>query len=511
MTDTRPDDESNDLPEQIDEGVSVAHPDTADSDSVDAVALDAEVNAEDGEPLAEGALPDGEVDSTVGDEAVGEEGETHAHVDASVVEEEPAEARDEGFGSGSDQPAVADEPTVTDESADVDEPVAAEDGEGWLFDTPSELKSVQSWELPPDLIRDRPERRRLIPMWVWGAFAAAVGIIGVIVAAVMLFASSSSVTVPDVTGVALGVAESRLAQVGLSIEVEERRFSSEPVDQVLSQSPQANGELRRGDTVLVVVSGGTEEFQMPDVVGEGVALATSTLEGRGLVVRVDPIPSDLPSDTVIASTPSANSPVRTGDVVTLSVATPSGNGDVLKPYSLGGTVFVIDSPAPAEGSPSDIAMEVTRRLRSLLEASGATVILTRSTTATGAIDVAARERIALEASATALVGFDVEAAGAAGRIVGYPVAGQPAVVTSARQLASEATTQLARVAPPAIMEASTSDPVFNRSVVPWLRVRLGSLAARPDTQSFADPRWADSVARAIYVSLGEQFALGTQP
>lgn len=510
MTDTRPDDENNDPVEPLDEGDLVAHADNTDADSAADVEplADAAVDEEES-PTADAPAAD-EADSPADDEVSDDEGELDAEDDASIAEEAPAEAQDEQSGSDSEEPVEADEPSVSDAPADADEP-AAEDGDGWQFDTPSELKGVQTWELPPDLIRDRPERRRFIPMWVWGALAATVGVIGVIVAAVMLFASSSSVTVPDVTGVALGVAESRLAQVGLSIEVEERRFSSEPIDQVLSQSPQPNGELRRGDTVLVVVSGGTEEFQMPDVVGEGVALATSTLEGRGLVVRVDPIPSDLPSDTVIASTPSANSPVRTGDIVTLSVATPSGNGEVLKPYSLSGTVFVIDSPAPIEGSPNDIAMEVTRRLRSLLEASGATVILTRSTTATGAVDVAERERIALEASATALVGFDVEAAGAAGRIVGYPVAGRPVVVTSARQLASEATSELARVAPPAIMEASTSDPVFNRSVVPWLRVRLGSLAARPDTQSFVDPRWADSVARAVYVSLGEQFALGTRP
>lgn len=456
MTDILPEDESNDATRQADEDASVASPDTTDSEAEADVATDAEAGSEDEEPLAEDA-------------------------------------------SAADEPACSDEQTVGPE------------GEGWSFDTPSELKGVQAWELPPDLIRDRPERRRFIPLWLWGALAATVGVIGVIIGAVMLFASSARVTVPDVTGVALGVAESRLAQVGLTIEVEERRFSSEPVGQVLSQTPAADTELRRGESVQVVVSAGTEEFQMPDVVGEGVALATSTLEGRGLVVRVDIIPSDLPSDTVIASTPSANSPVRTGDIVTLSVATPSGDGEILKPYSLGGTVFVIDSPVPDEGAPNDVAMEVTRRLRSLLEASGATVILTRSTTATGAADVTARERIALEASATALVGFDVEAAGAAGRIVGYPVAGRPDVVTSARKLASQATSELARVAPPAIMEASTSDAVFSRSIVPWLRIRLGSLAARPDTQSFSDPRWADSVARAVYVSLGERFALGTQP
>lgn len=245
---------------------------------------------------------------------------------------------------------------------------------------------------------------------------------------------------------------------------------------------------------------------MPDVIGDGLALAQGTLESRGLVVRTEAVPSDLPSDTVLGSTPSPGQPVRTGDIVSLQIAAPGGSGNVLKPFQLEGTVFVID-PTESSFGGTDVSLEVGRRLRSLLEASGATVVMTRSSTTSAVVDVATRARAAAEASATAAIGLDVASAGAAGRIVTSPSAGQPSVVGASTRLAQSITTQLSSFAPPAVTRKVAGDDVLGPAGAPWVRIRLGSTVARPDQNSFGDPNWADSVARAIYLSIGEQFAL----
>ena len=75
---------------------------------------------------------------------------------------------------------------------------------------------------------------------------------------------------------------------------------------------------------------------MPDVVGNGLALAKGTLEDRGLIVIVEPVISDTASDTVLSTTPAAGAMVRTGDTVRLQVATSSTPGVDLQPYSLQG-------------------------------------------------------------------------------------------------------------------------------------------------------------------------------
>ena len=66
-----------------------------------------------------------------------------------------------------------------------------------------------------------------------------------------------------------------------------------------------NDKVPSNQGVTVVVSAGTEEFTMPDVVGEGLTLARSQLEQKGLEVQVEPQPSDQPSDTVLGSNPAA--------------------------------------------------------------------------------------------------------------------------------------------------------------------------------------------------------------
>lgn len=355
--------------------------------------------------------------------------------------------------------------------------------------------------LPP-ITRERPERDPIVPKPVWIAAAIAFGALLVALIAWYLLAAAARTTVPDVTGVSLEVATQRLEKIGLEVEVAERRFSAEPAGEVLEQRPAAGTQLSKGDAVRLVVSAGTEDFQMPDVIGLPIEEARVLLEERGLLVQVEMVSSETTSGTVVATTPAPGAAVRSGDPVRVQVSSSSATGATLKQFDLSGLVFAVD-PAPVEAGRPDITMDVTRRLRALLEASGASVVVLRSSNDTVTTD-AERASRAAEASASAGIGLSASSTGQTGR--GVIIAPSPfgsASPPTSSQLATAIASQLASAAAPVTQTVTAPDPVFTLPSLPWVRVTLGSFADQTDSAAFSDPAWADRVARAIYSGIGE--------
>ena len=263
----------------------------------------------------------------------------------------------------------------------------------------------------------------------------------------------------------------------------------------------------------VVVSGGTEEFNMPDLVGQGLSLARTQLEQRGLQIQVNVQPSDQPSDTVLATNPTAGSPMHTGDTVMLTVAQNSGGGSTttsgtLVPFSLTGVKITIDPSGPVSGQP-DAALEVARRLQSLLEASGASVHPTRSSADTGtAISATARQIKAREGSATVAVGLDVVSSGLPGVLVTYPSSSvSTAAAAPSLQLASQIASGFAASGIKARQSTSGSDVVLGATAAPYSRITLGTTGSTDDLANFRDVNWADKVARAIYQGIGSIYGV----
>ncbi len=352
--------------------------------------------------------------------------------------------------------------------------------------------------------RERPERPPYVPTWVLPTAAGVVAVLVLVVGLTLWLGVRAEVVVPDVVGVDEAVAEVRLAQAGLTLEVSERPFDASEAGTVLDQSPAAGESLKEGEAVRLVVSAGTEEFSMPDVIGLSVRIARVQLEERGLTVRVDEVESDAPENTVISSNPSPGARLRSSDMVRLTVAKKGDASDALLPYKLSGTVVAIDPTAVPAGA-KDATMEVARRLRSLLEASGATVIVTRSATATGSVP--AQPSTEITGSVSAIVGLDVAATGAPGlAVLTLSTPGKPLPSAAASNaLADEIANQLAKAGKSAAKDTIASDEILSSAPnSPGVRVRLGSAASKSDASDFADPIWFDTVARAVYKAIGER-------
>jgi N-acetylmuramoyl-L-alanine amidase len=432
-------------------------------------------------------------------------------------------------GTPSDNPAADAQDAPRDSSfgeSDVSEHSDAESSDGDTADAPADetpaaeaheapiphtvvitdpgQEAVDAFFGPVRIERERPSRPPLIPRWVWISLASLVGIVLISLGAWVWSTRLASIPVPTLTGIDVGVARTRLAEQGLELTVSEERFSSQPKQTVLSQNPSEGTKLKRGATVAVVVSAGSEQFAMPDVVGNGVLLARGRLETKGLDVRIDPQPSQMPSDTVLASNPAAGQPVHTGDIVRLTVAAAGPTTDLLLPFDMHGLTVVLD-PAPVNDALGDVPLDVARRVRSLVEASHGVVRTTRALADTSTLEAApARAQRAANGTATVAIGLTASTVGSGGLIVFSPSPVLPKASQSAK-LASVLASDLASESGAVSSSTSTTDSVLGATKAPWSRIQLGSYASREDAAKFADPNWEDAIARAIYRALGSLY------
>ena len=89
---------------------------------------------------------------------------------------------------------------------------------------------------------------------------------------------------------------------------------------MIDQTPTAGASLAEGSTVRLKVSKGPQPIAVPNVVGDNVQVATSTLQGAGFAVAVKHVDSDQPKDSVISQNPGAGTSQPPGTTITLQVS-----------------------------------------------------------------------------------------------------------------------------------------------------------------------------------------------
>jgi eukaryotic-like serine/threonine-protein kinase len=139
--------------------------------------------------------------------------------------------------------------------------------------------------------------------------------------AVTLVVSSGpqQVTIPSVVGETQEDAVARLREEGLSPIVRERS-SSEPVDTVIEQTPEAGQEVDEGSSVTIFVSNG-EVREVPDVTGLTQSEAEAELDDAGFGASVRTRTTDQPDEegTVLSQSPRGGVERREGATVTITV------------------------------------------------------------------------------------------------------------------------------------------------------------------------------------------------
>ncbi|MFF7973745.1 Stk1 family PASTA domain-containing Ser/Thr kinase [Streptomyces sp. NPDC007905] len=130
------------------------------------------------------------------------------------------------------------------------------------------------------------------------------------------------VKVPDLQGVPLGTAQSRLRAAGLEPGMVNRAFSDGVArGAVISTDPEAGIKRHAGSAIALLVSKGSP-IDVPDVTGEDLDSARQDLEGAGLKVTVSTqqVNSEYDKGQVARQTPAAGNRAAEGDTVTLTLS-----------------------------------------------------------------------------------------------------------------------------------------------------------------------------------------------
>jgi serine/threonine-protein kinase len=133
-------------------------------------------------------------------------------------------------------------------------------------------------------------------------------------------ASNKPVAVPDVMLLQRDLAKLKIEQAGLSAHIVRGTSDTTPPGQVADQDPPGGTKIGKGSTVTLTISTGKPKVKVPNVVGQDVASALTTLAGAGLQPKIVRIYSSEQPDTVTAQQPHAGDSVVKGTSVRINVS-----------------------------------------------------------------------------------------------------------------------------------------------------------------------------------------------
>jgi beta-lactam-binding protein with PASTA domain/tRNA A-37 threonylcarbamoyl transferase component Bud32 len=125
------------------------------------------------------------------------------------------------------------------------------------------------------------------------------------------------VPVPPVVGLSQSDAIAAIQAVGLKVGRIKQQASDQPAGNVIESRPPEGTSVDAGSSVTLVLS--TGEVAVPGVFGQTEAQARATLGQAGFDVSVVYVTGTGTPGTVVAQSPTADTPLRLGSVVTISV------------------------------------------------------------------------------------------------------------------------------------------------------------------------------------------------
>jgi eukaryotic-like serine/threonine-protein kinase len=149
-------------------------------------------------------------------------------------------------------------------------------------------------------------------VWSAGKFLLLLGALGAtfllfFVVSVRVALRAREVAVPALVGSTVNEATQNLADLGLSLRVDENRRVDErvPTGRIMQQDPPAGVQARRQRSIRVWVSSGPRTTTVPALVGQTERTAQMRLEQEGLeIASVTEFRSpDYPADAVVAQDP----------------------------------------------------------------------------------------------------------------------------------------------------------------------------------------------------------------
>lgn len=170
-------------------------------------------------------------------------------------------------------------------------------------------------------VRRRRSRRRIAELVLSGLAAA--GVLAALAFGVVQVYTrvSRSAIAPDVVGLSVGDAQTLARREGLNWQQTDINHDTIPAGTVISQIPEPDTAMEKGDSLLVAVSLGPVSTAMPDLNGMNYEDATARLKDRGFgnIVLIKTVSSS-PVGTVLGQSPKAGESFISGQSVELTIS-----------------------------------------------------------------------------------------------------------------------------------------------------------------------------------------------
>ncbi|MBE5801284.1 MAG: Stk1 family PASTA domain-containing Ser/Thr kinase [Clostridiales bacterium] len=144
----------------------------------------------------------------------------------------------------------------------------------------------------------------------------------------------NSTVAPDVVGMTREEGMAQAKRMGLNWQEKGLNHATIPAGQVIDQLPEAEADMRKGDSLLVTVSLGPQSNAMPSVTGMNYEEATTSLQGLGFSIVLIRTTSTEPLGRVLAQNPQAGGSYAIGQSVELTIS----GGSTLVPDVAGKTL-----------------------------------------------------------------------------------------------------------------------------------------------------------------------------
>ncbi|WP_328349574.1 Stk1 family PASTA domain-containing Ser/Thr kinase [Mycobacterium sp. NBC_00419] len=211
-------------------------------------------------------------------------------------------------------------------------------------------RSETTDEIPrPGQFVERDRSGGSIGRWLIAVAVLAILTVVVTVAINMVSGSPRDVQVPDVRGQASADAIAALQNKGFKIRTQQKPDNTVPPDHVINTDPAGNSQAGAGDEVVINVSTGPEQREVPDVSSLSYAEAVQKLKaaGFGKFKQTDSASAPEQKDKVLSTIPPANQTSAITNEITIVVG--SGPQTAAVPVVSGQTVDVAGQILTASG------------------------------------------------------------------------------------------------------------------------------------------------------------------
>ncbi|MCT9144381.1 Stk1 family PASTA domain-containing Ser/Thr kinase [Streptomyces violarus] len=133
---------------------------------------------------------------------------------------------------------------------------------------------------------------------------------------------NDAVPTPNFVGETVNDAKRLARNSDLKVATTNKPCENQSKGKVCDQDPKAGVDVKKGDTINLVVSTGAPKVAVPSVVGDIIDDARATLEGDKYQFKVETKPEESPEDpgTVLEQNPRLGEEVEKGSTITLTIA-----------------------------------------------------------------------------------------------------------------------------------------------------------------------------------------------